>query len=265
MISVKSKKELRIMRRAGQIVGEVHAGIKEMMQPGLTTAELDAFAEAHIRAAGAKPTFKGYHGFPATLCISVNEEVIHGIPGKRKLKTGDLVSVDCGATYKGYVGDSAWSYAVGSLSEGRQGLMDATEASLWAGIDNARVGKRLYDIGAAVQSLVEARGMGVVREYCGHGIGSRMHEDPQVPNYGRAGTGPRLRHGWVLAIEPMVTEGSPDVKVLSDEWTVVTRDLKAAAHFEHTVAITRGGPIIMTAKDDALAYSLHDKGAEALD
>ena len=264
MITVKSRSELVTMRRAGQIVAEVHAGMKEMVRPGISTAELDTWAESHIRGAGATPTFKGYNGFPSSLCISVNEEVIHGIPGRRKLKEGDLVSIDCGATYKNYVGDSAWSYSVGRVSDERKSLMEATEGSLWKAVDKARIGNRLYDIGSAVQTHVETLGYGIVRDYCGHGVGTRLHEDPQVPNYGRAGTGPRLKPGWVLAIEPMVTMGGPDVKLLKDDWTVVTKDGLSAAHFEHTIAITREGPIVLTALTDEIAYRFYDEGGEAL-
>lgn len=264
MITSKSKKEIAIMRRAGQIVAEVHAAMKEMVRPGITTQELDAWAENHIRSSDAIPTFKGYNGFPATLCISVNEEVIHGFPSKYRLKEGDIVSIDCGATFQNYVGDSAWTYAVGEISAEKAALLKATEEALWRGIDQARVGKRLYDIGAAVQSYAEGQGYSVVRDYCGHGVGTRLHEDPQVPNYGRKGTGPRLKAGWVIAIEPMINAGKAETRVLKDDWTVVTKDGRPSAHFEHTLAITKEGPILMTALTDEIAYRFHDSRAGAL-
>ena len=259
MITTKSLQELKTMRHSGRIVAQVHALMKEHIRPGITTAELDALAEAHIRAQGAIPTFKGYRGFPATLCISVNEQVIHGFPGKYKLKEGDVVSVDCGATWKGYVGDSAWTYRVGAVSAGCEALLKATEESLWRAIDTARVGNRLYDIGFAVQSHVEPMGYGVVKDYCGHGVGTRLHEDPSVPNFGQRGTGPRLKAGWVLALEPMVNMGTDEVRTLSDKWTVVTLDNKPSAHFEHTIAITEQGPIVLTALNDEIAYRFHSQ------
>jgi methionyl aminopeptidase len=216
----------------------------------VTTAELDELAEARIRRAGATPAFKGYHGYPATICASINEEVIHGIPsGRRVLNEGDVISIDVGASLDGYFGDSAVTLAVGKVSEEAATLLRVTEESLFKAIDRVRPGGRISDIGHAVQAHVEAYGFSVVREFVGHGIGQRMHEEPQVPNYGEPGRGPRLTEGMVLAIEPMVNAGKPAVKVLGDGWTAVTRDRSLSAHFEHTVAVTANGPWILTARE----------------
>jgi methionyl aminopeptidase len=263
MITTKSKSELELMRHAGRIVAEVHRDMREMIRPGVTTGELDAYAEAKIRAAGALPTFKGYNGFPATLCTSINEQVVHGIPSKNtKLKEGDIIGIDCGATYRGYVGDSAWTYAVGEISPVLKKLLEDTEESLWRGINAARVGNRVSDIGAAVEAYIAPRGYGIVRDFCGHGVGTRLHEDPQVPNYGQPGKGLRLRAGWCLAIEPMINLGVETTRTLKDKWTVVTTDGKASAHFEHSLAITPEGPLILTALTDELAFRfLSDKAA----
>ena len=217
------------------------------MAAGVSTAELDEIAEAAIRDAGAVPAFKGYHGFPATLCTSLNEQVVHGIPARDVvLREGDILSVDVGAVFDGYYGDNAATFAVGEIAEKAALLLDTTAASLEAGIAKCAVGNRLFDIGAAVQAVAEAQGFGVVREYVGHGIGRSMHEDPNVPNYGTAGTGQRLEAGMVLAIEPMINAGGYQVDALSDGWTVVTRDASLSAHFEHTVAVTENGPLILT-------------------
>lgn len=264
MISVKSKSEIEIMRIAGQIVAEVHRDMKEMVKPGVTTADLDSYAEAQIRSKGGIPTFKGYRGFPATLCTSINESVVHGIPSKKnKLKSGDIISIDVGVTYKGYVGDSAWTYPVGEVSEEVQALLNATEESLWKAIDQCRIGNRLSDIGSAVESYIKPLGYGIVRDYCGHGVGSSLHEDPQVPNYGQPGKGPRLREGWCLALEPMVNLGREETKTLNDKWTVVTIDGKPSAHFEHSIAITEDGPLILTALTEVISYKFIKPKTEA--
>ena len=238
------------MREAGRLVGEVLTELTARVKPGVTTAELDELAEARIRKAGATPAFKGYHGYPATICASINEEVIHGIPsGRRVLNEGDVISIDVGASLDGYFGDSAVTLAVGKVSEEAATLLRVTEESLFKAIDRVRPGGRISDIGHAVQAHVEAYGFSVVREFVGHGIGQRMHEEPQVPNYGEPGRGPRLTEGMVLAIEPMVNAGKPAVKVLGDGWTAVTRDRSLSAHFEHTVAVTVNGPWILTARE----------------
>ena len=238
------------MREAGRLVGEVLTELTARVKPGVTTAELDELAEARIRKAGATPAFKGYHGYPATICASINEEVIHGIPsGRRVLNEGDVISIDVGASLEGYFGDSAVTLAVGKVSESAATLLRVTEESLFKAIERVRPGGRISDIGHAVQAHVEAYGFSVVREFVGHGIGQRMHEEPQVPNYGEPGRGPRLAEGMVLAIEPMVNAGKPAVKVLGDGWTAVTRDRSLSAHFEHTVAVTANGPWILTARE----------------
>lgn len=246
MIITKSPAELDTMREAGRITAMALRVVGDAVRPGITTAELDALAEAAIRDAGAAPAFKGYQGFPATLCTSVDAQVVHGIPGTRALREGEIVSVDCGAIVDGYYGDSAMTFPVGVASEEARRLMDATRRSLDAGIARCIPGMRLHDISAAVQDVAEGAGFSVVREYVGHGIGRAMHEDPQVPNYGQAGTGPTLKVGMVLAIEPMINAGRADVRSLDDGWTVVTSDGSLSAHFEHTVAITEDGPRILT-------------------
>ncbi|AEF93137.1 methionine aminopeptidase, type I [Desulfotomaculum nigrificans CO-1-SRB] len=246
MIILKTERELKYMRDAGRVVAETFAEIKDAVKPGVTTGELDALAEDFIIKKGAKPAFKGYGGFPATLCTSVNDEVVHGIPGLRKLENGDIISIDCGAVINGFVGDSAITLPVGSISEEAQRLLRVTEESLYAGIAQAVEGNRLSDISHAVQEHVEKQGMSVVRDYVGHGIGAKMHEDPQIPNYGRPGRGPRLKQGMTLAIEPMVNLGTFEVRTLPDNWTVVTLDGKLSAHFEHTIAITDDTPEILT-------------------
>jgi methionyl aminopeptidase len=234
------------MREAGRVTARALRAVGEAIAPGVTTAELDEVAFAVIAEAGAKPAFKGYHGFPATICASRNCEVVHGIPGKVRLVEGDIISVDMGAIVDGYYGDSARTFAVGRVSDEAIDLMDATRRSLEAGIAKCVPGNRLYDIGAAVQAVAESAGFAVVREYVGHGIGRAMHEEPQVPNYGTAGKGPQLMSGMVLAIEPMINAGGAGVRQLDDGWTVVTSDGKLSAHFEHTVAITDAGPVVLT-------------------
>jgi len=250
VIVCRSQAELEKMRGAGRLVGEVLTELSAMVAPGVTTADLDEAAEKRIRLAGATPAFKGYHGYPATICASINEEVIHGIPsGRRVLNEGDVISIDVGASLDGYYGDSAVTLAVGQVSEEAATLLRVTEESLYKAIERVKVGGRVSDIGHAVQKHVEAFGFSVVREFVGHGIGQRMHEEPQVPNYGEPGRGPRLAEGMVLAIEPMVNAGKPAVKVLADGWTAVTRDSSLSAHFEHTVAVTADGPWILTARE----------------
>jgi methionyl aminopeptidase len=249
VIVCKSAAEIQRMRPAGRLVADVLAALRAAVQPGVTTADLDAIAERHIRGAGGVPAFKGYHGYPATICSSVNDEVIHGIPSKRALEEGDVVSIDCGAVLDGFYGDSAITVPVGPVSEQAAELLRVTEEALHKGIAQARPGGRISDIGHAVQRHVEAHGFSVVREFVGHGIGEKMHEEPQIPNYGEPGRGPRLVEGMVLAIEPMVNAGKPAVKVLKDGWTAVTRDGSLSAHFEHTVAVTAGGPEILTTLD----------------
>jgi methionyl aminopeptidase len=247
MVQLKSKAEIEQMRRAGAIVGQVLHEIKELVRPGATTADLDAFAFSRTKELGAKPAFKGYHGFPATLCVSVNEEVVHGIPSKKRvLKDGDIVSIDFGVIYDGWFGDSAKTFAVGTVDPKTTKLVETTEKSLYLGIDEVRPGAHLFNIGAAIQNFVEQFGYSVVREFVGHGIGRSLHEDPQVPNFGVRGKGLLLKPGMVIAIEPMINAGKPGVKVLADGWTAVTVDQAMSAHFEHTVAVTETGYDILT-------------------
>jgi methionyl aminopeptidase len=249
MIIRKSRAEIEKMRVAGQIVARVLNRLSAMVEPGLTTLDLDQEAERMIRQAGAIPTFKGYRGFPKSICASINDEVVHGIPSKRKLQEGDIVSIDCGATYLGYVGDAAVTVAVGQISEPVKRLLEATEESLYKAIEQCQIGNRLHDVSYAVQSYVEPLGFSVVRNYCGHGVGRAMHEEPQVPNYGKPGTGPVLREGLVIAIEPMINLGRHETKQLADGWTVITMDGCPSAHFEHTVAITQEGPQVLTSRN----------------
>ena len=234
------------MERAGGIVGSTLALLKQSVRPGVTTRELDDIAFKNISGQGAKPTFKGYRGFPATICASVNEEIVHGIPGKRVLKEGDIIKMDVGATIDGFIGDAAISVAVGEVSREATDLMDATRLSLEEGIKAAVAGNRVGDIGAAVQAFAEAKGYGVVREYVGHGVGRFLHEDPQIPNYGQAGRGQLLRSGMCIAIEPMLNMGDWHTRILDDQWTVVTADGGLSSHFEHTIAILEDGPKILT-------------------
>src|SRR5207247_310538 len=253
VIVCRSAAELEQMRQAGRLVGEVLTTLAAHVAPGVTTADLDALAEKRIRQAGATPAFKGYHGYPASICVSINDEVIHGIPsGRRLLQEGDIVSIDVGASLDGYFGDSDVTLPVGQVSESAATLLRVTEEALFKAVERARPGGRVSDIGHAVQQHIEAYGFSVVREFVGHGIGQRMHEEPQVPNYGEPGRGPRLAEGMVLAIEPMVNAGKPAVKVLADGWTAVTRDGSLSAHFEHTVAVTADGPWILTAREVAV-------------
>jgi methionyl aminopeptidase len=246
MIILKSKAELEVMREAGRIVALTHQELAKAIKPGVTTKQLDELAETFIRSMGAIPSFKGYGGFPGSICTSVNEELVHGIPGKRTLQEGDIISIDIGAQFQGYHGDSAWTYPVGNISEEDQRLLRVTEESLYKGLEKAMPGARLSDISHAIQIHAEAAGFTLVREYVGHGIGQNLHEDPQVPNYGPPGRGPRLKPGMVLAVEPMVNAGERYVRTLEDNWTVVTVDRKKCAHFEHTIAITEDGYEIFT-------------------
>lgn len=247
MVIFKSQNEIDRIRKASQIVARTLKFLESHVQPGITTRELDQLAESEIRKAGAIPAFKGYRGFPATLCVSINEEVVHGIPSSdRKLKEGDIVGLDLGCIWDGFYGDAAKTFPVGEVSEEAKRLLETTENSLMIGIDQARVGNRIGDIGYAVQTLAESKGYSVVRDFVGHGIGRNLHEDPQVPNYGNRGQGPRIKAGMVLAIEPMVCQGRADVEVLADNWTAVTRDGSLAAHFEHSIAITDNGPEILS-------------------
>lgn len=248
MITRKSPREIELMKTAGHIVALAHQAVKDMIKPGVSTHDVDQTVESVIGAHNATPSFKGYHGFPSSTCTSLNDEVVHGIPSKsRILKSGDIIKVDIGANYKGYHGDSAWTYAVGEIDSQTQTLLDVTEKALYQGIKHAKVGERLSDISHAIQTYTEAQGFSVVREFVGHGIGKTLHEDPQLPNYGPPGKGPVLKAGMVLAIEPMVNIGTPDVKVKTDQWTAVTADGSLSAHFEHTVLITEDEPVLLTA------------------
>ena len=247
MIHLKTPKEIEILRRANQIIAETREVLIPMMKAGATTWDLDKVADETFRSKGAKSAFKGYKGFPASICVSINNEIVHGIPSKKRvLKEGDIVGLDMGTIYQGYYGDSAVTVAVGSASEAALKLMKITQESLHLGIEEARPGARLYDIGAAVQEHAENAGFSVVRDFVGHGIGQQLHEEPQVPNYGQRGRGMVLQAGMVLAIEPMINEGSPDVKMKEDGWTAVTKDGKLSAHFEHSIAITEKGPVILS-------------------
>jgi methionyl aminopeptidase len=247
-IVCKSQSEIDKMRKSGRIVREILDELRSMVAPGVTTMDLEKAAERKIWKSGAKPAFKGYYDYPCVLCTSVNEEIVHGIPSeKRVLKAGDIVSIDCGVVLDGYYGDAAITVAVGdSVSPERQKLMEVTEQSLYKAIEQVKIGNRISDIGAAVQEYVEANGFSVVREFVGHGIGTKLHEEPQVPNFKSRGADTRLREGMVLAIEPMVNSGRPEAKVLDDKWTAVTADGSSSAHFEHCVAVTKDGPLILT-------------------
>jgi methionyl aminopeptidase len=246
MIIGKSQKEIEKMRASGQLVGSVLRELRAMVEPGMTTLEVDRAAEQMIRDAGAYPTFKGYNGFPFSICASVNEQVVHGFPSAYKLQDGDIFSIDVGVTLDGFVGDTATTVPVGEVTDDRRRLMRITEECLQLAIEQCRAGNHLGDIGFAVQTHAEAHGYTIVRDYVGHGIGRRMHEDPQIPNYGKPGKGPKIKTGYVFALEPMVNMGSQHTKTLKDGWTVVTVDGQPSAHFEHTVAITEEGPEVLT-------------------
>lgn len=246
MITLKSKREIELLKEAGHIVYLTHQYLRPHIKAGIKTKELDRLAEEFIRSKGATPSFKGYEGFPSTLCISINDEVVHGFPSDRVLQDGDIISIDIGACYKGYHGDSAWTYTVGEVTDDAKYLLEHTEKALYEGIKQAKVGNRIGDISYAVEKYATEHNLGVVKELVGHGVGTSVHESPDVPNYGTKGTGPKIRDGMVIAIEPMLTLGSPDIYVEDNDWTVKTEDSSLSAHFEHTIAITNEGVIILT-------------------
>lgn len=250
MITIKSEREIDLMRKAGMLVSRMHQFIKPYIKEGITTKELDSLCENFIRSHDAIPTEKGYEGFPASICASVNEEVVHGIPGKRKLKNGDIITIDVVIGYKGYQGDAAWTYAVGEVDEDKKYLLEHTEKALYEGVKMVKPGNRIGDISYAVQKYAEAHHLGVVRELCGHGIGKEMHEDPEVPNFGITHTGPKLKPGMVICIEPMLTFGHRDIYITDDDWTVITQDSSPAAHYEHTILVTKDGYEILTPRLD---------------
>ena len=249
MIVLKTSREIGLMRQAGRVSARALKLAGEAVEPGVSTAEIDRIARKYIESQGAKPSFLGYEGYPATACISVNDQVIHGIPGHRILKQGDIVSIDVGAFLEGFHGDNAWTFPCGEVSGEAQALMDTTRESLFEAIKAAQPGARIGDIGSTVQRYVEARGYSVVRDFVGHGVGAKMHEDPSVPNFGTPGRGVRLLPGMTIAIEPMINAGTHTVKILPDGWTTVTADGKLSAHFEHSIAITKDGPVILTLPD----------------
>ena len=246
MISIKSDNEIKLLREAGRIVYETHQYLKPFIKEGITTKKLDSLAESFIRSKGAIPSCLGYEGYPATLCTSVNEQIVHGIPGPRKLKNGDIITLDICACYKGYHGDSAWTYAVGEINDDKKYLMEHTENALYEGLAMIKPGNRIGDISNAIEEYAKKYNLGVVKELEGHGVGSNLHEDPEIPNYGKKGVGPVLKKGMVLAIEPMLTLGSPDIVILDDNWTIETEDYSPSAHFEHTVVVTDDGYEILT-------------------
>ena len=246
MITLKSKREIELLKEAGHIVYLTHQYLRPHIKAGIKTKELDRLAEEFIRSKGATPSFKGYEGFPSTLCISINDEVVHGFPSDRVLQDGDIISIDIGACYKGYHGDSAWTYTVGEVSDDAKYLLEHTEKALYEGIKQAKVGNRIGDISYAVEKYATEHNLGVVKELVGHGVGTSVHEAPDVPNYGTKGTGPKIRDGMVIAIEPMLTLGSPDIYVEDNDWTVVTIDSSLSAHFEHTIGVTNDGVEILT-------------------
>lgn len=246
MITIKSKREVELLKIAGNIVYQTHQYLKPYIKEGITTKELDKLAEDFIRSKNATPSFKGYEGFPSTLCTSINSEVVHGFPSDRKLKNGDIISIDIGACYKGYHGDSAWTYTVGEVDEKTRKLLEDTEKSLFIGLTQVKHGNRIGDIGYAIEQYAHKHNLGVVKELCGHGVGTSVHEDPEVPNYGIPNTGPRLKEGMVIAVEPMLTLGRPDIFVHDNNWTIDTQDGSLSAHFEHTVVVTKDGYQILT-------------------
>ena len=246
MITLKSQREIELLKIAGNIVYQTHQYLKPYVKEGITTKELDKLAEDFIRSKGATPSFKGYEGFPSTLCTSINSEVVHGFPSDRQLKNGDIISIDIGACYKGYHGDSAWTYTVGEVDDKTKRLLEYTEESLYVGLAQVKPGNRIGDIGYAIEQYARKHNLGVVRELCGHGVGTSVHEDPEVPNYGIPNTGPKLREGMVIAVEPMLTAGRPDIFIHDNNWTIDTVDGSLSAHFEHTVAVTKDGYQILT-------------------
>lgn len=249
MITIKSEREIKLLEVAGSVVYKTHQYLKDYIKPGITTKELDRLAEDFIKSEDCYPSFKGYDGFPGSICTSINEQVVHGIPGDRKLEDGDIISIDIGACYKGYHGDSAWTYAVGEISSEKKELMDNTEKALYEGLKMIKPGNRIGDIGYAIEKYANLHNLGVVKELVGHGVGTSIHEDPDVPNYGKEHTGPRLKEGMVIAVEPMLNLGSPNIVMLDDEWTIETEDFSPSAHFEHTVVVTSDGYKILTGVD----------------
>ena len=246
MITIKSPREVELLRIAGNVVYKTHQYLKPFVKEGITTEELNRLGEEYIRSQGCTPSFKGYDGFPAAICMSVNSEVVHGFPSKRKLKNGDILTMDIGACWKGYHGDSGWTYAVGEVSDDAKYIMEHTEKALYVGLEQVKPGNRIGDISHAIEEYAKEHNLGVVRELCGHGVGTDVHEDPEVPNYGEAGTGPKLREGMVIAIEPMLTMGSPKVFLQENNWTVETQDKSLAGHYEHTIVVTKDGYEILT-------------------
>lgn len=246
MIKIKTAEEIELLKKAGEIVGMTHNYMKQFIKPGITTKELDELANDYIVSNNATPSFKNLYGFPGSICISVNEEVVHGIPGNRELKNGDIVKLDIGACYKGYHGDSAWSYPVGNISPAKQRLLKETEEALFEGLSVIKDGVCVGDIGFAIESYAKKHNLGVVKELVGHGVGSEVHEEPDVPNYGKKNTGPILKEGMVIAVEPMLNLGTEHVFMLDDDWTIITADDLPSAHFEHTILVTKDGYIILT-------------------
>ncbi|MGB9893635.1 MAG: type I methionyl aminopeptidase [Candidatus Saccharicenans sp.] len=257
MIIYKSEAEIEMMRQSNQIVARILSELREMVKPGLETKELDRYAENRARELGAQPAFKGYRGYPASLCVSINEEIVHGIPSDRKLKDGDVVSLDFGVVYQGFYGDAAITIPVGTISETARRLIEVAEQSFYRGLEKLKIGNRLSDVSAAIQTEVEKAGFSVIRAFVGHGIGRSLHEEPQVPNFGLPGHGPRLKKGLTLAIEPMIAAGHWEIEILEDGWTAVTRDRSLAAHYEHTVALTDDGVEILSLdRESALSSRL---------
>lgn len=250
MITIKSKREIELMKEAGMMVSKTHKYLKPFIKEGITTKELDRLAEEYIRKMGGVPSCKGYEGFPATLCTSVNDEVVHGIPGNYKLKNGDIITIDMVIGYKGYQGDAAWTYSVGEIDDEKKYLMKHTEKALYEGVKKVKPDNRIGDISSAIEKYAKDHNLGITRELCGHGIGVDMHEDPEVPNYGIPNTGPKLKPGMVICIEPMLNYGKDDIYQLNDGWTIKTRDKKPAAHYEHTVLVTEDGYEILTPRLD---------------
>ena len=246
MISIRSQREISLLKQAGNIVYRTHKYLEPYIKEGITTKELDKLAEDFIRSQDATPSFKGYQGFPGTICASINDEVVHGIPGNRKLKNGDIISIDIGACYKGYHGDSAWTYPVGEISNEKKYLLEHTEKSLYIGLEQIKPGNRIGDIGSAIEEYANEHNLGVVVELVGHGVGTNLHEEPEVPNYGNKNTGPLLKEGMVIAVEPMLNLGTADIYILDNDWTIKTDDGLPSAHFEHTVAVTKDGYQILT-------------------
>lgn len=246
MISIKSNREIELLRVAGSIVYDTHCYLKPFIKAGITTKEIDKLGYDYIISRGASPSFKGYEGYPASICTSINQEVVHGIPSKRRLKKGDIITLDIGACYKGYHGDSAWTYPVLEVSKENAYLMEHTEKSLYVGLNEVKPGNHIGDIGYAIETYAKEHNLGVIKELVGHGVGTSVHEEPDVPNYGKKGSGPMLKKGMVIAVEPMLTLGSPDIVILDDDWTIETEDYSMSAHYEHTVVVTENGYEILT-------------------